>query len=339
MKPHLIDLPVAINFYARPETLQPVFEQIRNARPSVLFLISDGPKVEGGNEAANVLKCRELVGNIDWDCEVHRLYNEVNKGLFVTYFESMKKVFEYVDYCVFLEDDVVVSQSFFTYEKELLERYKNDSRISFVTAINIHDRGVYEKCPNDYFFCGEGALTAYGLWRRTFESMNTEFISYAYDVNNAKDLARKLKPGYEKRISTMVSNPNYNGHIPHVEVYKNLTRFFHNQLCIVPRINMVSNIGVCSNATHSANDIRKLPRVTQRLFEAKRYEFVSELRHPNYVTCDIRYENEVNYILAWNRPLLHFVRKIEALIRHLVFGDFYRVKEKIVQFARGQNHD
>ena len=43
MKPFLVDVPVLILFFNRPQQLSQVFEQVRNARPSKLFLYQDGP--------------------------------------------------------------------------------------------------------------------------------------------------------------------------------------------------------------------------------------------------------------------------------------------------------
>lgn len=324
----LIDVPVAINFFARPDTLKTVFEQIKKAKPSKLFLIADGPREGVSEDRGKCRKCREIVEEIDWDCDVYKFYNKSNKGLFYTYFDAMKKVFAMVDYCIFMEDDVVVSQSFFRYCKELLEKYKDDLRVSFVTAINIVDNGIYDAPDGDYFFSGEGALTAYGLWKRTFESMNLDFCNNSYTVAMMEKEAKKVKPGYEKRIVKYLKEPGWQGHIPHVEVYKNLLRFSQQQICIVPKKNMVKNIGVCSNATHSANDIRKLPKATQRIFNAKIYEYEFPLKSPDYFVCDSDYEKQVNYLLAWNRPVLKYVRRVEAMFRHLRYGDFKRVFNK-----------
>ena len=44
MKPFLIDVPVLILFFNRPNLLKAVFDQVRIARPSKLFLYQDGPR-------------------------------------------------------------------------------------------------------------------------------------------------------------------------------------------------------------------------------------------------------------------------------------------------------
>lgn len=74
MKPFLVDVPVLILFFNRPQQLSQVFEQVRNARPSKLFLYQDGPRSE--HDLPGIKACREVTDQIDWDCEVHRMYQE-----------------------------------------------------------------------------------------------------------------------------------------------------------------------------------------------------------------------------------------------------------------------
>ena len=42
MKSALVDVPVLILFFNRPQQLSQVFEQVKKARPSRLFLYQDG---------------------------------------------------------------------------------------------------------------------------------------------------------------------------------------------------------------------------------------------------------------------------------------------------------
>lgn len=333
-KSWLIDVPVAINFFARPDTFKLAFNEIKKARPRQLFLIADGPRPERKDDEINCQKCREIAENVDWDCEVYRFYNEKNKGLFHTYFDSMTEVFKIVDRCIFLEDDLVVSQSFFRFCKELLDKYENDLRIHFITGMNV--MGTYENPDGDYFFSGEGSIWGYALWKRTFESMTLDFRNNPYAIQMTKKVAKQIKPGYERYIDNCVKNPEWQGHIPHVEFYKNFLRFSQNQIYIVPTKNLVSNIGASSNAVHSADNINKLPRITQRLFNTKTYEFEFPLKSPEFVIRDLDYEKNVNYILAWNNPLLKTIRRIEALFRHLRYGDFDRVCKKLSLLLRGK---
>ena len=78
MKPALVDVPVLILFFNRPQQLSQVFEQVKKARPSRLFLYQDGARNE--HDLPGIKACREIVSQIDWECEVERFYQEKNFG-------------------------------------------------------------------------------------------------------------------------------------------------------------------------------------------------------------------------------------------------------------------
>ena len=78
MKSALVDVPVLILFFNRPQQLSQVFEQVKKARPSRLFLYQDGARNE--RDLPGIKACREIVSQIDWECEVERLYQEKNFG-------------------------------------------------------------------------------------------------------------------------------------------------------------------------------------------------------------------------------------------------------------------
>ena len=98
MKPSLVDVPVLILFFNRPQQLSQVFEQVRKARPSKLFLYQDGPR--GERDLPGIKACREVVDQIDWECEVHRKYQEKNYGCDPSEYISQKWAFSMVDKCI-----------------------------------------------------------------------------------------------------------------------------------------------------------------------------------------------------------------------------------------------
>ena len=57
--PALVEVAVLILFFNRPEPLKAVFEQVRKARPSKLFLYQDGPR--GEKDLPGIQACRKGV--------------------------------------------------------------------------------------------------------------------------------------------------------------------------------------------------------------------------------------------------------------------------------------
>ena len=73
-----VDIAVLILFFNRPDMLYQVFEQVRKAKPSRLLLYQDGPRNE--HDMESIRACREIVANIDWQCEEHRNFLNKNQG-------------------------------------------------------------------------------------------------------------------------------------------------------------------------------------------------------------------------------------------------------------------
>ena len=78
--PAKTDVAVLILFFNRPKFRGMVFDEVKKARPAKLFLYQDGPR--GERDMEGIEGCRQIVsdGQIDWECEVHRLYQEKNYG-------------------------------------------------------------------------------------------------------------------------------------------------------------------------------------------------------------------------------------------------------------------
>ena len=133
-KPAKIDVAVLMLFFNRPDHFQQVFDEVRKARPSKLFLYQDGPR--GERDMPGIEACRQIASdeNIDWECEVHRAYQEKNQGCDPSEYLSQKWAFSIVDKCIVLEDDDVPSQSFFPFCKEMLDRYEHDDRIWWLVS-------------------------------------------------------------------------------------------------------------------------------------------------------------------------------------------------------------
>ncbi|MGI6236579.1 MAG: hypothetical protein ACOYI7_03425 [Candidatus Excrementavichristensenella sp.] len=332
LKPWKTDVPIVINFFVRPAIFEKTFECIRNARPRVLFLISDGPRENSPSDVENIRRCREIVEDRDWECEVYKIYNETNKGLFDTYFDSMKQVFQIVDRCIFLEDDLIAAQSFFPYCAYLLEKYENDLRVHYISGVNY--MGEYDEPDGDYFFCGEGAITGYAIWKRTFDSMNFAFRENKYAIRCSIDVAKQLKPGYEKRIKKTVNDPMWEGHIPHVEFFKNLLRFTENQIYIVPCKNQISHIGVGDGSMHNPGTLKKIPAGWRQIHFQPVYEIDMPMKDPEFCVRDLKYERYVNKVLAWNSPIRCGWRKMVSLLRAIQYGDFSRIIYKFIHIFK-----
>ncbi|WP_294265533.1 hypothetical protein [uncultured Chryseobacterium sp.] len=316
-KPYLIDIPVLILFFARPEPLAKVFEQIKIARPSKLYLYQDGPRKNRMDDIANIAKCREIVADIDWECEVKHMYQNENFGCDPSEFICQQWLFTNEKWGIVLEDDDVPSQSFFKYCLELLEKYEFDERINMICGMN--QMGIYEDTPYSYTFSKSGSITGWASWKRVFDKWEEgyDFLSDNYALHNLKGILGEKDYKYFVKNSTSHKNSGK----AHYESIFGSAALLNSRLNIVPKYNLISNIGIDSNATHGASSMDILPIGIKKIFYMKPYEIEFPLKHPKYVIEDVNYGKRINRIMANGYPLVKFYRFWESIIYRLLKGN------------------
>ncbi len=331
-KPYLVDVPVRVNVWIRPEAQREQFEVLRRARPSTMFLISDGGRNDAEWEA--IRKNRAIFENeIDWECTVYKIFEEKNNGLYTMSRKAADLVWSTVDRCIFLEDDHIVSVSYFKYAAELLEKYKDDLRVVAICCMNHAE--VWENTTSDYFFSERGPIGAQALWKRSYMGRDFE-LEYGKDPYVMKLLNKKLKkdPAFAKTVNGYASNPMYGNHIPGGEFFSRLAVYSQNQLYIIPKYNMMSNVGCTENSEHAA-EYKLLPRGIRRIFNMKTYEYEFPLKHPKYMIADEDYMNFEDKVLCRNRPVRKFFRRVEVIFLFLRYrgigGVLNKIKKKLLK--------
>ena len=132
-----LDTPVLLLGFVRFQTAQKVFDEIRKIKPKKFFLAVDGPRENKLDEESLCQKTRDLVKQVDWDCEVKTLFQKKNLGCGIGSVAAINWFFENVEQGIILEDDCLPSQSFFIFCQDMLERYKTDQRIMHISGTNV----------------------------------------------------------------------------------------------------------------------------------------------------------------------------------------------------------
>ena len=294
MKESKIDVAVLFLFFARPEQTQQVFEQIKKARPSRLFLYQDGAREGRHDDEEGIKACREIVADIDWECEVHRKYQEKNYGCDPSEYISQKWMFEYVEKGIILEDDDVPSQSFFPFCKELLDRYENDQRIAMICGMN--HMGTVE-LDTDYFFCRKhGPIWGWATWKRFVDMWDTEY-HFLEDERSKKNLmdAGDLWP---RRLDSYYAHKATGRE--HYEDFVSSTRIFNSMMAIIPSKNLICNIGLGLGSVHNQKGLAQLPPTARKAFYAETFDYDFPLKHPRYVVNDVENSNAIDAVRKFN---------------------------------------
>ena len=168
---NMLDTPVLLITFIRPDHTRRALNAIREQKPKRLYVGQDGPREGRQDDVAKLQAVRAVVDElVDWDCELHTLYQEKNLGCGRGPYEAMSWFFQNEEKGIVLEDDINPHPLFFPYMEDLLERYMNDNAVGMVTAHNLQR---YYSSKNSYYFTYEMAGTlGWGTWRRVWEKFD-----------------------------------------------------------------------------------------------------------------------------------------------------------------------
>ena len=168
-------VPVVFIIFKRIDTTKKVFKLIHDYKPNKLYLIADGPKViEDNNKCSEVRNFVE--NNIDWDCELIKVYSDTNLGCAKRVQTGLDYVFENEEMTIILEDDTLPDLSFFNFCEELLERYKDDKRVAHISGCNLHVNAVNFK--ESYCFSSIVNIWGWATWKRAWINYDIKMPSW-----------------------------------------------------------------------------------------------------------------------------------------------------------------
>ena len=329
LKPYKTDVAVLILFFNRPDHLQKVFDEVREARPSRLFLYQDGPR--GERDMAGIEACRRVVEGIDWECDVHRKYQERNYGCDPSEYISQKWAFSVVDKCIVFEDDDVPSQSFFPFCKEMLDRYEHDERVWMIAGFNPEEQVA---SPYDYLFTSVFSIWGWASWRRVIDKWDPK-----YDFLNDADAMRQLNAVMrQRRYCRDTLRACYDHRASGKEYYETIfwaSMVMNSGLAIMPTRNMINNLGATDDSTHYTGSLQTMPRRLRRLFTMSRFELEAPVRHPRYVIEDVEFKEQVYRTYAYGHPWIKAGRSMEELWLNLKYGNFSHIAKSVAnRFAK-----
>ncbi len=257
--------------FNRPETTARVFESIRQARPSRLLVICDGPRSHVPADAGNVAQVREIIDRgVDWACEVLTNYAPQNMGCRDRVASGLNWAFSVVEEAIILEDDCLPDPSFFPYCEELLERYREDERVMHIGSNNF--QGWRRRTKDSYYFSKYNHIWGWATWRRAWQKYDATVASWT-------------QPGIRERIIRSFDSDAeaeywldkfdwISGRFEEVTTWDyqwTYSCWLNEALSISPARNLVTNIGIGNESTHSGEYAKKMQIPARHL---------GKLRHP-----------------------------------------------------------
>ncbi len=242
-------VPVLFIIFNRPGATRVVFDEIRKVRPRKLFVVADGPREGKVGEKEKCEEARKITEQIDWECEVHRKYSDVNLGCAKGVPSGISWFFDNVEEGIILEDDCMPHPDFFPYCAAMLERYRDNEEVALVGGNNF--QGGKKWGAGSYYFSAFPHLWGYAIWKRTWDIYDFALDSVKQeDVKNALEYYFHYEPQrnyWEKYFKRVKGDKAITTWDPQL-----LFSIWNKRgLSIIPNVNLVSNIGFGDDATHT----------------------------------------------------------------------------------------
>ena len=279
------EIPVFIMAFIRPDLLRKSLDQLAKFAPSILYVVADGPR--NPKEEALCSQSRQIALEPGWKCEVIPLFSDENQGLVSSFLQGMNCMFKDHEYGIFLEDDILLSQSFYPFAQELLVKYRENPRIGHINASNFIPEFHHQvKDKSSYFFSNHPHIWGFATWKRMWDSYDINMPEWK-KTDQKKLLDAHCYSNREKRSLKHLFDLHCQNPDPWACDYQWIFNCLHNKaLSITPRSNMSLNIGFeRSDSTHT-NGINPLASPLN--------ECTFPLSHPNHITRNLRYDKALS---------------------------------------------
>jgi hypothetical protein len=298
-----LNTPVLLLVYNRLNTVKRLLDVINDVKPPRLYISGDGPKRRNAKDKEKVLAVRKyLLNNLNPDIEVHTRFNTRNLGSKYTVHKAIQWFYVQEERGIILEDDCLPVNFFFEYCEDLLERYQNDKNIGMITGRN--EFGRYKNALNgDYFLSTRAFVWGWATWRDRIEDFDIEI----FDKLNFKDMITVFR-----NVSTFLEFIYRRKTILDVKEQRvdawdyqwSVTLLLNRQYTIVPKQNMVINLGFGDDATHTNHQSE----------DSVTYVWKgNKINHPEKLEIDKSYSNKTiikESVNIWYMLIPRFLKKL-----------------------------
>jgi hypothetical protein len=252
--------PILFLTFQRPDTTEKVFETIRKIRPDKLYIAQNYHANNNLEDLKKWMEVRKIIESVDWNCDVKRLYRNQHLNVKISISSAISWFFENEEKGIILEDDCLPHLSFYTFCEEMLNRYEKDTRIMMIGGTNyLLDK---YKLKDSYCFSRYFAIWGWATWRRSWKLYDIKMNNWE-KLKNENQLKSYYSEKYILNHIKSILNAAYNGDVSTWDTQWFYSCLFNNALSIVPKVNLISNIGLVG--TNTSNDLSNNLKPTYEL--------------------------------------------------------------------------
>jgi hypothetical protein len=272
MKPNILPCttPIVFIVFNRPEHTRRIFHRIAKVRPARLLIVADGPRVGRPDEPEICEQVRSIATQVDWPCMVQTNFATTNMGCRNRIVSGLTWAFQQVERAIILEDDTLPDPSFFPFCDEMLDRYEDDRRISMIGGFNVLPGHL--DTDDSYYYSHLSHVWGWATWRWSWARYD-EHLTHWPALKSSGVMRNLFNQPQQYRFWARIFDQMHAGTGPNTWDYQwAYSNLVHNALSVIPRTNLVENIGFGPDATHTTGQEHSSS------FQAKPLSF--PLRHP-----------------------------------------------------------
>ena len=278
--------PVLIIAWRRPNQVKKVICSLREYySPNKVYVACDGP-LQSEQEKEKVLNTRKVIEKeIDWDCEIKKLYSPVNKGCRKGVSDAISWFFSENDDGIILEDDCVPDRVFYYFCEKLLDKYKNNKKIISISGNNFQDENLIG--DGSFYLSRYTHIWGWATWKDRWNLYDLKLLNWP-EFKKSKKFRNLFQTSRERNYWAKIFDKLYYYDKPNTWDYQWLfTSFYYDLNTIIPNTPLVENIGFDPDSTHifSDNEIKK------QISNSKKLNLVKMLKEPNHFERSIEADN------------------------------------------------
>jgi hypothetical protein len=303
------DSAILLIIFNRPHTTTEVFAAIKKSKPARLYIAADAPREDHQEDILKCAEARAITEQVDWLCDVNRLYHEKNLGSSLGPRAAFQWFFSKEKEGIILEDDCVPHQDFFLFSTTMLERYRDNKRIISINGSNL---GYELHNGNSYTFSRFMNMWGWATWADRANAVDYSLQDWKNVKNPVWFLYKKMRQHF---FDTDINWYRYwKDKFDQTVNKENITwwdwqwiwhQLTHKQLSIVPSVNLVTNIGFNDDATHTLHEDNPAAGILSM-------PLLRPLIHPSKIHWDIRYEEHyVKWVWCYHKrlPVIFYIKR------------------------------
>jgi len=243
--------PILIITHTRDESFKQVLSSVTNYSSDNILVFCDGPRneqdISSQKEISRIISKSKMEGN-----SIEFIHSKKNLGCKYGVIEAINQFFTRYEEGIILEDDCIPSDAFFYYCQHCLEQFRENNNILTIGGTNILSSQVATN--EDYFFSAYPLMWGWATWKHSWKKYDVSL--QAWNQDNRKDIFAFLS------VNTILEKLYWNRNFNKYKFDTNanawgfawiLTSASNNCLNIVPKENLVTNVGFGLDAVHTQN--------------------------------------------------------------------------------------